>query len=107
MSISVLLFYYFNLQNKRMIERIASKIPEGYFDPNIPSAWRIIIKVNEQIIRDMETLGYKQREQEKMKKLGLDITITDDMLSERYLEIKKELDFAKKQLKRLIGQRQN
>ena len=90
-----------------MIEEFISSLPEVYFDPDDPSAWKIAIKIREQELGEMETPNYKQREQEKMKRLGFDITVTDEMISERYHHIKKELDFAKKQLERLIDQSQN
>ena len=86
-----------------MYEKFSSYLPEGYFKPDDPTFWKIAIKVTDQKIREMDNPNYIQREQDKMKRMGLNITVTDEMISKRYLQMKKELDFANKELERLTG----
>ena len=102
-SILFLISYFNYAQKQKMYKKFSSNLPEGFFNQDDPTAWEIAIKIREQEIREMETPNYKQREQEKMKRMVFDITVTDEMVSERYLQTKKELDFAKKELERLTG----
>ncbi|MDG4476799.1 hypothetical protein [Thiovibrio frasassiensis] len=101
--ISVLcLVSYFNYSHKQeMYEKFSSRLPDGFFNQDDPTFWRVAIKVSEQKIKDIETSGYKQLEQKKMERMGINITVTDELISEEYKQTKKELNFARKELKRL------
>lgn len=102
-SILCLVSYFNYAQKQKMYEKFSSYLPEGYFNPDDPAFWKIAIKVADQEIREMDATNYIQREQEKMKRMGFNITVTDEMVSKKYLQKKKELDFAKKELERLTG----
>jgi len=96
------LISYFNYSQKQaMYEKFSSRLPSGFFNPDDPTFWRVSIKVSEQQLKDIDSPGYKQREQKKMKRLGFDITITDEMISQEYKRAQKELVFARKELKRI------
>ena len=104
----VCLVSYLNYSHKQqMYEKFSSRLPNGFFNPDDPTFWKVSINVSEQKIKKMESPSYKQQEQEKMKRMGFDITVTDEMISERYNQTKKELDFARKELQRLTGHKNN
>lgn len=106
-SITCLVFYFNYIQKQKMYEKFSSHLPDGYFDPKDPTFWKIAINISEQEIEKMESPNYKKQEQDKMKRIGFDITVTDEMISDRYMQTKKELDFAKKELKKLSDSRKN
>jgi hypothetical protein len=78
-----------------------SKGIETFFNPNDPKQWEIAIKLREDRAREMEAPDFAQKEQKKMKKLGFNITITEDMMGKEFLKTKEELNFAKIQLQKL------
>jgi hypothetical protein len=84
-----------------MYEKFSSRLPSGFFNPQDLTFWSISIKVSEQKLKEMESPGYKQREQEKMKRMGFDITITDEIISQEYKQTQRELVFAREELERL------
>jgi hypothetical protein len=93
---------YSNYSHKQeMYEKFSSRLPGGFFNHDDPTFWRASIKVSEQKIKDIESPGYKEREQRKMKKMRFNITVTDEMISQEYKQTQDELAFARKELKRL------
>lgn len=101
LSVIGLVSYFNYLHKQEMYEKFSLRLPDGFFNPDDPIFWRASIKVSEQKLKDIESPGYKEREQNKITKMRFDITITDEMISQEYKQTQEELAFARKELKRL------
>mgnify|MGYP001829226420 CR=1 FL=1 len=104
LSISIVGVVYYSTiiqPRRKMVTQLLSHFPEGFGNPDDVQTWEVIITVRQRKLEDMAKPGYKEREQEKMAQLGVDIVLTDEMVRLDQKKFREEVQFAQDQLDRI------